>query len=814
LKPITIPIIAAALHLLLPGRFTDIGAQPGPATPEAMDWQSLGGQNRSFTVSDAGLLRPGQSYALKVVWKKPLGAGYSAISIRNRLAVTMFSDGTSDYVIGLDADGGSERWRHRIGPTYLGHYGSQNGPVSTPLLTGRKVIALSPQGSLFALDATSGRKLWAVDLVQDHHGIVPFWGFTTSPLMHGNLLIVQTGGSEENAISAFNPESGDLVWSACSDTVDYQSPCVFTLGDRKHLVFHGNRYLFGLDPQTGDLLWAFAHGGQNNAVSTSGHPVEVAEGRYFVKNRGNGGLLLSVSTANGAYAVEEVWRTRHIRGTYIYAVYHDGYLYGYSGRILTCVNAATGERAWRSREPGDGLPIVVDGHLVIITKDGRLAIAQVSGKGYSETARLKLFDDIVWSPVSFANGKLYARSMSEIACVEIVPKALAADTAAPVAGIVPDSRFAAFIRNVSHASDKASLVERFISEQNTFPVIEGDSLVHFVYRGEADDATLTGDLVGRRFDQPMRRVDGTDLFYYSAHLEPDARITYRYTVDLQKATPDPLNPRGIRSRFFGRASWFGMPQWQAPDHLNERQDGIHGRIDTVRFRSDAIGVGRILEVYLPAGYDRNGVDRYPVVYVHDGRHARRLGKLNVSLDNLIGKRVRPVIAVCLPSLIGGSGYAEYVGSRRDDYNRIFSEEIVPFVDRTYRTIPDRAHRANFGMIYGAFMAFYATFTHPDLFGNLAIQTMYWDQTAKAEHQGLIVPAENQPPLRIYIDWGKYDLRSPMEGNDLGKNSRSFARLLEDRGYSFAGGVVNDGAGWASWKNRTDRVFETLFPISN
>ena len=92
--------------------------------------------------------------------------------------------------------------------------------------------------------------------------------------------------------------------------------------------------------------------------------------------------------------------------------------------------------------------------------------------------------------------------------------------------------------------------------------------------------------------------------------------------------------------------------------------------------------------------------------------------------------------------------------------------------------------------------------------------MYWDQTAEAEHQGLIVPAVNQPSLRIYMDWGKYDLRSPTEGNDLGKSSRSFARLLEAGGYSFTGGVVNDGAGWASWKNRTDRVFQTLFPISN
>jgi hypothetical protein len=114
-------------------------------------------------------------------------------------------------------------------------------------------------------------------------------------------------------------------------------------------------------------------------------------------------------------------------------------------------------------------------------------------------------------------------------------------------------------------------------------------------------------------------------------------------------------------------------------------------------------------------------------------------------------------------------------------------------------------------VYGGFMAFYATFKYPNLFGKFAVQTIAWDQMAQKEDASLIVPASEQLPMTIYLDWDKYDLRSPMEGNDLGKSSADFATLLKDRGYAFEGGMSHDGAGWVSWQNRFDRVFETLFP---
>ena len=92
-------------------------------------------------------------------------------------------------------------------------------------------------------------------------------------------------------------------------------------------------------------------------------------------------------------------------------VYHDGYLYGMNNKIFTCVDAATGETVWRSREPGDGFPTLVGDHLVIMTKPGMLRVAKASPEGYDEVTTLELFDEHSWSAPSYAAGHIYARSM-------------------------------------------------------------------------------------------------------------------------------------------------------------------------------------------------------------------------------------------------------------------------------------------------------------------------------------------------------------------------------------------------------------------
>ena len=151
-----------------------LAALSGWASPGGDDWPTWGGRHGNFTVTP-GVIKGEQPLALKIAWKKELGSGYSAISVLDGMAVTMFSDSTFDYTIALNVEDGSELWRFKIGPTFPGRFGSANGPISTPLISDRKVVGLSAAGRLFALDRESGELVWDSDLVSDHQAEIPFY---------------------------------------------------------------------------------------------------------------------------------------------------------------------------------------------------------------------------------------------------------------------------------------------------------------------------------------------------------------------------------------------------------------------------------------------------------------------------------------------------------------------------------------------------------------------------------------------------------------------------------------------------------------
>ena len=169
------------------------------AAAQAADWPQWRGPQRNGISSETDLLQSWPADGPAVQWRTPLGNGFSGISIANGRVFTMFAQGDDEFAICLDAETGAEIWRHRTGPYYKETQGG-DGPRSTPTVDGETVYVLGATGKLFALAAASGTPIWEKDLVAEFSSQVPRWGFSTSPLIEGNLLLVEAGGHNGNFV--------------------------------------------------------------------------------------------------------------------------------------------------------------------------------------------------------------------------------------------------------------------------------------------------------------------------------------------------------------------------------------------------------------------------------------------------------------------------------------------------------------------------------------------------------------------------------------------------------------------------------------
>ena len=780
---------------------------------DGVEWSSLRGPNHDGSAPAGAQLDASPGTSLEVVWRQALGPGCSSVAVAGGKAVTLFSDGTSDVAAAFDAATGRELWRQVLAPTRRGHDGSFDGPLATPAVAEGKVFALGPNGHLAALDLGTGRVAWRTTLGEHRTTEPPWYGYGTSPVAASGSLVVQVGAPNGGSVVAFDMATGAPRWKLGDDGVNYQTPVVLRVSGRDQLVAAGDTRLVAVDPAAGKLLWDYEFGGDGSPISAlSMVPVPAGDGRLFLKNTTDTTAMIRVAPkADGTYLVEQLWKAPVLRQSYSVPVYHDGHLYGFNGRILTAVDAATGELRWRSREPGDGWLAKVGSDLVILTKAGTLHVGAASASGWQERHRLELFPDVSWSPPSFAHGAVFARSHGEIARIETRTAPAGAPREADAVVLPATSRFARFLAEVAAAPDKKAAVDRFLATVPATPLVEDDVAV-FLYRGDVQDVAIAGDMIGQRREDPMTRVPGTDLFWYTSRLERDALISYYFQRNFDELVADPLNPRRIPGpRGPGNPkemSFFGMPAWREPSHLADAPEARRGRL--VPHGVEGKRLKTQVQVLLPAGYDASV--RYPVAYVLAGDEAIAAGRLPHSLAQVQGTTVSPFLAV----FVSRPDWGATPPGENDDPVAIeaafLATDVVPFVDARYPTVPTADGRAVVGQGRAGHAAATAVFAHPGTFGGLGLQSLFLLDVHEAALRARIRSAREQP-LRVYLDWGLYDMRGTREGWDNVRMNRAFDAFLRERGYTPAGGQGHEGFGWASWRNRTPQVFEALFPAA-
>lgn len=438
------PRLWTLLFLLFPGLLT-AGALAG-------DWPQFRGPDRSGVSDEAGLLRAWPPDGPKVLWRKAVGEAFSGIAVAGGRLLTGALDGESEAIVALGAATGEEIWRTPIGPKFEEEFG--NGPRSTPTVAGDAVYALSSTGRLVALRAADGTKLWEVDLQAAQGSQQPQRGFSSSPLVDGDLVLVEAGGKEGKGLLALDRRTGKVAWSAMEGRPGYSSLIAADIdGVRQYvLVPTGGNEVIGIST-SGQILWRQAW--QPGSIAT---PVFVPPNRIFVSAADDaGGLLLAVETVDGKPVPREVWRSPAMKNHFGTSVFYRGHLYGFDNATLKCLAADSGEVRWVQRGFGKGTLLAADGLLFILGDRGALAIAEAEPAGYKELGRIQALrgtawtapgldslarpeaepagsqgvggmqapEGKAWTAPSLAGGRLFLRNQTEIVCLDVAAAAAA-----------------------------------------------------------------------------------------------------------------------------------------------------------------------------------------------------------------------------------------------------------------------------------------------------------------------------------------------------------------------------------------------------
>jgi outer membrane protein assembly factor BamB len=384
------------------------GVQPPPA-----DWFQWRGPNRDGISPETGLLQDWPKSGPPQVWRTTgAGNGYSSFSSSNGRLYTLGARSGNEYVIALDRATGKKIWETLNGRRYENDRG--DGPRSTPTVDGDRVYVFGGSGDLTCLDNATGRKIWSINLVQKFGGVNPYWGYSESPLIVGDRILVNAGGRRASIV-AVSKADGATLWQQHSDGAGYSSPMLMRTGSLNQVIFFTDSHTLAVDPRDGRLLWTYAKA--SNGTANVATPI-VRGTRVFVSSDyGTGAALLEVRAAGNLATANEVYFTRDMRNHHASSVLIGDHLYGFSSSILTALKFETGDMAWRDRSVGKGSLAFADNRLYLYSEDGVVGLAEANPAGYREHGRFSLGQQSglpTWSHPIITGGLLIVRDQDTV----------------------------------------------------------------------------------------------------------------------------------------------------------------------------------------------------------------------------------------------------------------------------------------------------------------------------------------------------------------------------------------------------------------
>ena len=379
------------------------------------EWPGFRGGERNSVIHGVRIATDWAASPPVEMWRRPIGPGWSSFAVQGDLLYTQEQRGDDEIVACYRVSTGEPVWRHRDAARFW-ESNAGAGPRATPTLHNGRVYAFGATGLINVLDARSGALIWSRNAATDTDTKIPDWGFSSSPLVVDDLVIVAASGR----LVAYDLATGKQRWLGPERGGSYSSPQLFTINGVPQVVLLSDPGATSVAPATGAVLW-------QQAGETGGAIVQPAA-------IGNGDILFStgafgvadvhrIAVANGAagWKVEERWGSNGLKPVFNDFVIHKGHAFGFDGSILASINLEDGKRAWKGGRYGNGqLVLLADQDLLLVlSEEGALALVSATTEKYVEIARVPAIEGKTWNHPVVVGNVVLIRNGEEMAAFRL-----------------------------------------------------------------------------------------------------------------------------------------------------------------------------------------------------------------------------------------------------------------------------------------------------------------------------------------------------------------------------------------------------------
>jgi outer membrane protein assembly factor BamB len=385
----------------------------------ADDWPQWRGPKRDGISTEKGWKATWPATGPKKLWSKPVGIGYSSMAVADGRIYTMGNVENQDVVSCFNAETGDVVWKHEYACPAKDPNG-YHGTRVTPTVDGDNVFTLSRHGHLFCLDAKTGKVKWTKNLISDlggreikHSGGREGWGYSASPLVEKDMLLVEPGG-EGASVVALDKKTGKAIWKNGNDIAGYASMVAFDLeGERCFTHFAADHFVVRRMKDGSELWrhpWKTSYGVNAATPIVQGDTVFISSGYSF------GCARLKMTKAG----VTEMWRNKNMRNHVNSCVLLGDHLYGFDESELKCLDWNTGEVKWAARGYGKGSLMAADGKLILFSQNGKLGIAEADPTAFKELSSVQVLQGKdTWAHPVLANGRIYVRNVDTLVALDV-----------------------------------------------------------------------------------------------------------------------------------------------------------------------------------------------------------------------------------------------------------------------------------------------------------------------------------------------------------------------------------------------------------